>query len=154
MWSPFPEEKRSTMVCFAYDDYELWTGKYPYEVFVSQTQKMLDGWKKGIEIFEEARGKSSDVDDLIRYAEVAYLHLRADLLHTKYAFMKRDIKKYKNELISLAKESAEDAKKLASLAAEDATIGYEASNHYYYTPHLLREKLLNAEKFIKEIEKL
>ena len=68
--------------------------------------------------------------------------------------MKRDAKKYKAELIALAKESAEDAKALALLAKDDATIGYEASNHYFYTPHLLREKLLNVEKFIAEIEKI
>ena len=68
--------------------------------------------------------------------------------------MKRDVKKYKSELIALAMESAEDARSLALLAKEDATIGYEASNHYFYTPHLLREKLLNSNKFINEIEKL
>lgn len=154
MWSPEPDEKPSTMVCFAYDDFEKWTVKYPYEVFVSQSELMLCGWRRGIDILKEAEGKSADVDDLIRYAEVAYIHLHADLIHTKYAYMKRDAKKYKSELIMLAKESAEDAKKLSLLAKEDATIGYEASNHYFYTPHLLREKLLNSEKFIKEIEKL
>ena len=142
------------MVCFAYDDFEKWCQKYPYDVFVSQTEKMLSGWKHGIEILKEAKGARADIDDLIRYAEVAYIHLHADLIHTKYAYMKRDVVKYKNELIALAKESAEDAKDLALLAKADATIGYEASNHYFYTPHLLREKLLNVEKFITQIEKI
>lgn len=154
MWSPYPDEKVSTMVCFAYDDFEKWTANYPYEVFVSQSELMLCGWRRGIDILKEAEGKDKDIDDLIRYAEAAYIHLHADLIHTKYAYMKRDIRKYKNELIALARESAEDAKALALLAKEDSAIGYEASNHYYYTPHLLREKLLNTDKFIKEIEKL
>ena len=154
MWTPYPDEKPSTMVCFAYDDFEKWAQKYPYEVFTSQSEKLLVGWARGIEILKEAEGERCDIDDLIRYAEAAYLHLRADLIHTKYAYMKRDAKKYKAELIALAKESAEDAKALALLAKDDATIGYEASNHYFYTPHLLREKLLNVEKFIAEIEKI
>ena len=154
MWSANPEEKRSTMVCFAYDDYELWIDKYPYDVFVAQTGKMLNGWKMGIDILKQVAGKNKEVDDLIRYAEVAYIHLRADLIHTKYAYMKRDIRKYKNELIALARESAEDAKELSLLAKYDATIGYEASNHYFYTPHLLREKLLNTEKFINDLNSL
>ena len=154
MWSPVPEEKPSTMVCFAYDDFETWTQKYPYEVFTSQTEKMLSGWRRGIAILKEAAGARGDIDALIRYAETAYIHLHADLIHTKYAYMKRDVKKYKNELIALAKESEEDARTLALLAKDDATIGYEASNHYFYTPHLLREKLLNTEKFIAAIEKI
>ena len=98
------------------------------------------------------KGRSDEIDSLILYTEVAYIHLNADLIHTKYAYMKRDVAKYRNELIALARESAEDAKRLSYLASLDPTVGYEASNHYFYTSHLLREKLLNCDKLIRKLE--
>jgi hypothetical protein len=44
--------------------------------------------------------------------------------------------------------------RLAELAAEDPTVGFEASNHYYYTPHLLRERVLNCRRLLEELESL
>lgn len=154
LWTLRPEEKRSTMVCFAFDDYKTWTEKYPYEIFISQTEKMLKKWKEGEDILATLSGKGGELDDLIRYTRVAYLHLHADLIHTKYAYMKRDIPKYKDELAELVRQSAEDAKELLGLAAKDATVGYEASNHYLYTPHLLKEKVINCAKLLAELEAL
>ena len=152
MWTDYPDEKRSTMVCFAYDDYEFWCEKYPYDIFVSQTEKMLKGWKRGLEMMSALKGRSNEIDSLILYTEVAYIHLNADLIQTKYAYMKRDIKRNKNEIIALVRESAEDARRLSYLASLDPTIGYEASNHYFYSAHLLREKVLNCDKLIRKLE--
>ena len=37
------------------------------------------------------------------------------------------------------------AKKLHGLLLSDSRIGFEASNHYYYTANDLKEKILNCE---------
>ena len=34
---------------------------------------------------------------------------------------------------------------------EDGRIGFEASNHYYYTANLLKEKIINMDKLISEL---
>ena len=48
------------------------------------------------------------------------------------------------EFISLAKE-------LLDLTIEDSRIGFEATNHYAYSPNDLREKVLNCEWLLRTI---
>ena len=154
MWTLYPEEKRSMMVSLVFDDLELWCEKYPYEVFVSQTEKMLEKWKRGLSMLRALEGKNLELDSLIRFTEAAYIHLNADLIQTKYAYLKRSVKENKEELSSLIRESRDDALRLAELASLEPTIGFEASNHYYYSPRLLIEKALNADKLLGQLEEL
>ena len=44
-----------------------------------------------------------------------------------------------------ARSEMELARRLYTIARQDSTIGYEASNHYYYRPLDLAEKVLNCE---------
>ena len=99
-------------------------------------------------------GKNLELDSLIRFTEAAYIHLNADLIQTKYAYLKRSVKENKEELSSLIRESRDDALRLAELASLEPTIGFEASNHYYYSPRLLIEKALNADKLLGQLEEL
>jgi len=150
MWSLYPDEKISGMVCQSWDDYEYWMRPYPYEIFISQTEKMLKLWKEGIEILKAAEGDER-VRELLEMAEVSYIHLESDLVHTKYAYLKKDIEKNREELISLMEYEKLRTKKLISLVLSDGRIGFEASNHYYYTANLLKEKLINMDKLISEL---
>ena len=138
------------MICQAWDDMEFWMGPFPYEIFVSQTEKMLSLWKEGIEILKGVKGDES-VSELLLMAEVAYIHLESDLVHTKYAYLKRDIEKNREELISLMEYEKLRTERLIELVLSDGRIGYEASNHYYYTANLLKEKLINMDKLILEL---
>ena len=52
------------------------------------------------------------------------------------------------QLISAEKQNTVE---LLNLFVTDAKIGYEASNHYYYTYPNLIEKILRMEKFEKLI---
>jgi hypothetical protein len=47
-------------------------------------------------------------------------------------------------MIAILDEEIRLARSLYDLAASDSRIGYEASNHYYYTAQDLREKVLNC----------
>ena len=45
---------------------------------------------------------------------------------------------------TLAEDEIAHARRLFTLTREDARIGYEASNHYYYYPLDLVEKVVNC----------
>ena len=42
----------------------------------------------------------------------------------------------------------ENTKRLYSLVREDSRIGFESSNHYYYSLNDLLEKIINCESFL------
>lgn len=150
MWDIKPEKKVSTMVCYSFDDYKSWLPPYPYKVYLSQFEKMLSGWKKGIEILCAASGSAAR--RLLRYAEAAYCHLEADYLQTKYSKLKRDLTKNREELKKIVSAAEKGVKKSIELQKADATIGYEASNHYFYNVRLLKERALNLKKIKEALE--
>ena len=134
---------RSTMVCYSYDDYETWVKPYGVEVYLSQYKKLLEKWKEGIDLCGEAEGLA----EMKRYALAAYLHFRADALQTEFAYVKRKSGTEKR-IKYLFSEMKKDAETLISLMREDGTIGYETSNHYFYTDRDLIAKILYIDAVI------
>ena len=57
--------------------------------------------------------------------------------------------KNKDLILSLLEEERELTKRLYKLASSDAKIGYEASNHYFFTQNSFLEKLLNIDALEK-----
>ena len=143
LWSLQAEEKRSTMVCFAFDDYETWLGAYPYEVYISQYEKLLSAWEKGLKILSETED-SPLLKELKICAEVAYIHFKADYLQTKFSYYKREKDKYREEMLGLIREERKITERLIGLQASEPTIGFETSNHYFYNERNLVEKLLET----------
>ena len=144
LWDIEPEEKKSSMVCFAFDDYETWTRPYPLEIYLSQYENLLSKWKLGIDMLA-ALPQTDAIPEITRYAEVAYLHYRSDLAQTEFAVAKRSGNKAKMRECALAERDL--ALRLLNLMRADAKIGFEASNHYFYTERNILEKILRMEKF-------
>ena len=144
LWELTPEEKSSTMVCYAYDDYEAWISPYPYEVYIAQLEKLLSGWEKGIDILSSLP-KTEKIEELVRYAKAAYAHFTTDLLQTKFAKYKREGNR-EGMRTCVAAEKA-NVEGLLVLTRTDGRIAYEASNHYFYTERNLIEKILRMVKF-------
>ena len=142
LWSLQPEEKVSTMVCFAFDDYETWISPYPYEVYVSQFKTWLLLWEKGLQALEGVEGKWAK--EVFACAEVAYIHFKSDLLQTQFAYYKRDKEKNKRALAEILQAEKELTERLLVLAANNPAVGFEASNHYYYNDRNLIEKILQT----------
>ena len=143
LWSLQAEEKSSTMVCYAFDDYEGWIYPYPYEVYVSQYEKLLKGWGQGCDELKNIP-QNTAVDELKIFAKAAYLHFEADLLQTKFSYHK---KRGENEaLLPLIQRAEENAKELLSLVRACSYIGFEASNHYFYNERNLLEKIVNLQQ--------
>ena len=153
LWSLQAEEKPSTMVCFAFDDYENWIKPYPYEVFVAQYEKLLRGWEEGLRKMEKAE-QTAIVKEVKAYAETAYIHFKADYLQTRYAYCKRDLKTNKTELAQILSDEKQITKRLLVLATEFPTIGFEASNHYFYNDRNLVEKILQTEMLEEQLKTL
>ncbi len=144
IWDWAQENKLSTMVCYAYDDYETWIKPYSYEVYVSQFEKLLKAWERGLKVLDSL-DENEKLHELKICAQTAYIHFKSDLLQTRFAYYKRDRMRYKAELAELLCEETSIIKRLLALVAECPYVGYEASNHYFYNERNLLEKLLNVE---------
>ena len=150
--APFYPEKtgyRATMIGFPYDDMDTWRSIYPAEVFEAQFEKLVDGWQGGLTLLRPHLGRSERFDEFARMAFAAYHHFASTLHHIRFVRL-RDV---------LAADPGSGAVKAAlaevleqerglvlahiGLRLADSRIGYEASNHYFYTLQDLKEKLLN-----------
>lgn len=148
LWSVKTEKKQSTMVCYAFDDYENWIKPYSIEVYLSQYEKLLESWRKGcVELDNIANDEK--ITELKTFARAAYSHFLSDYLQTKYSYLKRDKSKNKKEIKMILEAERENAKELLSLVYANALVGFEASNHYYYTDRNLIEKILLMDKLLK-----
>lgn len=149
LWDTEPEEKRSTMVCYSFDDFENWTLPYPYEIYVSQLKRLLSKWEQGLAALTALPG-SAFLNEIIRYATVCLCHFKADLLQTEFAYYKRN--KDRNGMRKCVITERENAVLLLDAMQDDAKIGYEASNHYAYTERNLIEKILRMDAFEKLLD--
>lgn len=140
--SASPQGRASTMVCFTFDDYERYVGPYGIDGYLSLYENLLSGWEEGLALLKDCRpvGESGK---FLRAATGAYLHFLS-------AYHIARIAKYKRAPQSRERSAAlktsvlalkDAAERLYALVCEDATIGFEMSNQYYYTPNLLLERI-------------
>ena len=161
-----PTGYASAMVGFPYDDLNSWRNIYPAEVFAMQFEKVANGWKEGLDFFNQmvhfsdpAKQKATQGDR--RIAEAAYLHF-ASVVNQIHFVMYRD-SLLKNNLPDVQKQVMQkkinailnDEIKLAvqlfKVTRQDSRIGFEASNQYYYVPQDLVEKVINCKYVGKEL---
>mgnify|MGYP000879194368 CR=1 FL=1 len=149
-----PTGYKATMVGIPYDDLDGWRGIYPPDVFERAFGRMTDGWAEGLALLDEARATvapefKDHLAELQRIAEAAFCHLKST--ENQIAFIRgRDSSPAR--LKALLNAEIELTERLLRLQAEDARIGFESSNHYYYTPNLLQEKILNCRWLREDIE--
>jgi len=157
---PEPTGYQSTMVGFPYDDVDGWRGVYPADVLAGQFEKMARHWEQGLRRYEQAlaRADSADYEAGIRtdmaLATAAWLHFdsvanqirffqtRDALASASLSQADRDRKSEQIEAI-IARE-IDNARRLFTLTRRDPRIGFEASNHYYYLPLDLVEKVVHC----------
>ena len=150
LWSLEADEKQSTMVCFTYDDYDTWCNPYPVDVYLSLAEKQLSLWGQGVEILKSVQGDAI-VAELAVMAEASYLHFATLVQQTKFSVWKRDWKANASKILEVIQAERETAKRLIQLMAKDPRVGYEASNHYFYTQNTLKEKVLNLNALEAEL---
>ena len=157
----------ATMVGIPYDGLRQWRSIYPEQVFVDQIAKVAAGFGEGAKRF----------DEMVKYADAAlsynarreagmfrsaYLHFVsvADQCRFVMARERRDQAKddaarsaANKEMAAIVRRELATAKALLPLVMADSRIGYECSNHYFYIPQDVREKIVNCRALLDELEK-
>ncbi|WP_158606611.1 glycoside hydrolase family 20 zincin-like fold domain-containing protein [Paenibacillus ginsengarvi] len=153
-----PTGYQATMIGFPYDDLKRWRSIYPENKFAAQFRKLSLGWKKGIVKLGKARrhvpaGAERAFEDLMNAAEGAYYHFRSTYLQIAFVRCRDRMLKAKSaavrdkerrSLLAIVEEELAIAKSLFALIRRDSRIGFEASNHYFYTAQQLQEKVWNC----------
>lgn len=153
---------RATMTGIPYDDLKGWRGIYPPEVFIGQMEKVAVGFdqalaklRKAAELVKQTTSKLErrNFEEECRIAAAAAIHFRSvanqsrfvlarnALLETKKA---EEIRQPVNVIKQVLNSEIELSKKLCQMQLLDSRLGFEATNHYFYVPVDLAEKILNC----------
>lgn len=151
-----PTGYTSTMTCYPWDDLARWRGAYPVDAFIAQFERSAEGWQQGLEpmrrAVELAQGELhvAAAEDL-RIAEAVYttfasIARQARFIKARDALARkpddRDARTAAREALDAELELA---KRHFALARSDSRLGFEAANHYFYTPLDLAEKVISCE---------
>ncbi|MBQ4089399.1 MAG: hypothetical protein IJC56_05920 [Clostridia bacterium] len=151
-----PTGFNATMVCFPHDHLDGWRSIFPRETYIDQLKKLSDTWIKGLPVLKNACiGCENDpmVALLADCAEVCACHFRSMYLESIF-ISRRDglaVPEDAPDMHSILIEEESIALRTAAVQARNPFIGYESSNHYYYTRGLLIEKVINCRHIAQNI---
>jgi hypothetical protein len=139
---------KATMVGMPYDDVKSWSGPYPLEIWAMLMQKVVDGFEKGCADWRKAVENMSDQKKRA-YAEREEIIFRAATLHfasaiDQYRFVAARDSGDRQAMTAIADRECARAKEELKLARADSRVGYESSNHYFFIPQDIREKILSC----------
>ncbi|OQA83355.1 MAG: hypothetical protein BWY31_02894 [Lentisphaerae bacterium ADurb.Bin242] len=145
----------ATMIGFPYDDIGGWRSIYPEDVLEDQFRKLTEGWKKGLDTLAELEplireGERAEYEEIRTISRAAYCHLRSTYLQVRFT-RARNNGFDRAVMKECAREELELAVELHKIARADSRIGFEASNHYYYSLNDLREKVICCENILAEL---
>jgi len=150
------------MILLPYDNYKGWVGPYPPEIVQSQFRKMSELWDEGLKGFRSAltqvpAHRVAEVQKDLRIAETCFLHFRSVANQIQFYLLREQRKLKPGEktagaaMAQIARDELDLARRLYTIARHDSRIGYEATNHYYYRPLDVAEKVLNCEDVIRRL---
>src|SRR5262249_30414669 len=124
-------------------------------------------WSAGLERFRSTLSQVPPAKKIVArkdlaVAETCYLHFKSTSNQFRFYRLREQLssaalaarRQIAAEMIGIAEEEAKLARRQYENAKLDSTIGYEASNHYYYRPLDLVEKVLNCRDVIDRLQKL
>ncbi len=158
-----PTGYSATMMGFPYDDLNGWRAVYPPEVFSGQFEAICRGWLDGVGRLEEALAASGRryrpaVRRELGVAQAAHLHFRSVASQARFVVARDalaaaagddEAAARRAELEQVLRDEIAVARDLYQLQLRDSRIGYEASNHYYYVPLDLVEKVVNCDHLLR-----
>ena len=156
LWSQ-PTGYRSTMVGFPYDDLPGWCGPYPRGVLAEQFAKVADGFDAGVATLQRAHQQATTHRDALQreqnVAETAAIHFCSVANQARFIAARDRLAEVESDVDAAAplreceqllNAEIELARRLHAIQSRDSRIGYEATNHYFYVPLDLAEKVLNC----------
>ena len=146
---------KAAMIGIPYDDINTWRGPYPEDVFENQFRILTEGWKAGLDTLAEAtvevkENERANFEELRTVAEASYCHLRSTFLQIRFV-RARNHGFDKQVMVECAKEELKLTVDLYQIVRRDSRIGFEASNHYYYSLNDLREKVISCDRILEEL---
>jgi hypothetical protein len=151
-----PTGYRATMTLFPYDDFKRWSGAYPPEVVHEQFTRMAAKWQEGLQSFRRglqqvAAVKKHHAELDVSIAETCYHHFQSVANQVEFYLLREKLHqsdtnrdKIVGRMRELTEREIELAKRQYTIARRHSVIAYEASDHYFYTPLDLAEKILNC----------
>ncbi len=145
------------MILFPYDAYLSWKGAYPASVVQDLLAKLSRRWAEGLAVLEKISVHSSlDARLELAIARTCYTHFASVANQIEFYLLRDEAPQtsasrstaIRRRMIQLAQEERRLALLQYKVTCQESLIGYEASNHYYYTPIDLLEKLLNCDQVI------
>lgn len=136
------------MLGFPYDDLDGWRAIYPRDVFARQFEQLVTLWQEGLAIMRPHAGQTAEFDDMLRLAEAALCHFASTLNQIRFvihrdAWLENRQDSDRQAMLAIIDTERHVVLQMISLRKADSRLGYESSNHYYYTLQDLAEKLLN-----------
>ena len=132
---------KATMVGIPYDDLNGWRSCYPRETYAQLIGKVADGFAEGCRLMEGVAPKREL--DMYRAEQMHFASCRDQALFV----MARDSGD-RDGMRRAARSELERAKEYWSLVRADSRIGYESSNHYFFVPRDVLEKILTCRAVI------
>ncbi len=162
-----PTGYKATMVGLPYDDLKAWQSIYPTEVWISQMAKVRDGFASGCGLWSQIIPKTSgtlqhDVQLELGLFRTVELHFGSCANQARFVAARDKLlaateettrAACRAELRKITQDELATVKQLLPLARADSRIGYESSNHYFYIPQDLLEKVLCCRNILSELEK-
>lgn len=158
----YPEKTgyKATMVGLPYDDLKSWRSVYPPDIFISQLEKVAAGFDRGKALLQDialepktSAAQRFNLEQEQRIAEVCSIHFQSVANQCRFILNRDDLESTSDSsdaasLISrlrkIIKAEITLATRLREIQLEDSRFGFEASNHYFYLPGDLAEKILNC----------
>ena len=159
-----PTGYKATMVGIPYDDLDGWRAVYPPEVFIAQFAKMAHGFEAAARALREAANAENEP----RYAqaaaeeadvmEVCALHFRSVANQGRFIVARealgsggpgKEAEGQRSALREALESEIDLARRLYAIQSRDSRFGFEASNHYFYVPTDLIEKVLNCRDLLE-----
>jgi hypothetical protein len=143
---------KACMVGPVYDDLKKWRYIFPEELFREQFKKLSEIWREGLDLLQRAyEGREMSDDDrlLLDCARGSYYHFRSTYNHIDFVMERGNSER----MLGIIDEERELAILDARLVNKNPTIGYESSNHYFFTRSDLVEKVLICDFLKSKIER-
>jgi len=149
------------MILFPYDAYKSWSGAYPPATVQKLMSQLAAKWADGVKILErlDTKGRKEAILELA-IARTCQTHFESAANQVEFYLLRDEapgaaaerMQAIRGRMIAIAQRERELAHIQFDVTQAESLIGYEASNHYYYTPADLLEKILNCDQVISELQ--
>lgn len=136
------------MILFPHDAYSAWKGAYPPATVQKLMAQLAARWADGVAILEAIAMRTREAKLELAIARTCHHHFESVANQLEFYLQRDAPEPSRPRMIAIARRERELALKQFEVARAEPLIGYEASNHYYYTPIDLLEKVLNCDQVI------